>query len=94
MRDWKASEDGGSMLVDEAVVVWLHFSYHKLGWVMGKRDARGGIGPHVREEMGCQLWLLMTINGLFFSFLFFLCGIWTAMSLKSKVSVLLMLWFN
>lgn len=69
MRDWNGSEDGGSMLVDEAVVVWLHFSYHWLGWVVGKRDARGGIGPHVREEMGCQLWLFKTINFFFLWYL-------------------------
>lgn len=65
MRDWNASESGGPMLVHVAFVVWLHFSYHWLGWVVGKRVARGGISRHVREEMGCQLWLLKTINGLF-----------------------------
>jgi hypothetical protein len=73
MRDWNASEDGGFMLVDEAIVVWLDFSLVGVGrgeedmkwFVVGKKDARDGIGPHFREEMGFRLVMLKIMHGLF-----------------------------
>ena len=34
-------------------------------FVVGKKDARDGIGPHFREEMGFRLVMLKIMHGLF-----------------------------